>query len=108
MVRGVAVSQSTGQPVTNEEVALGVVTYNEDGKTYRWAIEWDEQGHLRHSGHPDATGAFTIDASPGTYVLLGSPTQLGTTAQASGVDLIFKVVAGQTIDLGKIELLTEP
>jgi len=104
VVRGVLIDESTGQPVLNERVVLGVVDYDEDGKPVGYEIEAKEGGLLRYA-YTDTTGAFIIETQPGTYVLVspgGSPLDK-IARDDTGTALIIKVNAGQSVDLGKIQ-----
>lgn len=104
IVHGVVINESTGQPVTNTRVALGIVEYDKDRNPVRYQISAKE-GKIENSAYTDATGAFTIEAPPDNYVLLspGGSTS-DKMARVSGTALIIEVAVGQTVDLGKIPM----
>ena len=107
VVLGVLVDESTGQPVANERVVLAaVVEYDEEGGKFSASIEWGAQGELLRSAYTDTTGAFAIETPPGTYVLKspGGSLNDGVARDSAGKILIIRVDAGQTVDLGMINV----
>jgi hypothetical protein len=103
VVRGVLIDESTGQPVPDERVVLVIVKYDEGGTPVGYEIEF-KQGEVLRSARTDETGAFVVEAQPGTYALVspgGSPLD-SIARDAIGTVVIVKVDAGQTVNLGQI------
>lgn len=100
VVHGVLIDKNTGQPVLDVRVALGLVEYDENGAPTRYEVSTDRMAHT------DDTGAFAIEAQPGTYVIVspgGSPLDKIARDDA-GAALLVEVMAGQTVDVGKIQI----
>ena len=105
VVRGVVVDESTGQAMVDLQVSLGLIEYDEDGKPFRIHCS-AVGGRLARSAYTNITGAFTIEAPPGTYALKspGCSTFDRIARDGTGAALIIEVDAGQTIDLGMINV----
>ena len=108
VVRGVLIDKSTGQPVVDERVALATVTeFDEDKNSFSMAVTWDEQGEIMYSAYTDATGAFVVEAPPGTYVLVSPGGSLNDRiARIDDTTVLFiNIEAGQIIDVGEVQML---
>lgn len=107
-VRGVLTDKTTGQPVSNERVALAIAIVKE-GKVTFSALTVDVLNPEKtlSSVLTDEKGAFIIATAPGTYVLesiKGFPSNQVLRASDSSTLLIIRVNAGETVELGEIQL----
>ena len=103
-VRGFVVDPEDGQPVSGQRVVLA--SYELVGEHVKYTVRWDAQGDVVNSAETDTTGAFSIDAPVGSYVLITQGSGLEGMAYSSetGKVLFIEALANRTVDVGKVQL----
>lgn len=107
VIHGVLVDQSGGQPVSDEFLLLGTITYDKN-RQLLWGYISDQEGSLYRirGAYTDAKGVFRIETPPGSYGLAARQLNLNSGLRIArdftGAVLIIKVEAGQTVDLSTI------
>lgn len=105
-VRGVLVDQESDQPVSGQLVVLASYELI-DEHDVKYKIEWNAQGEVVNSVETDASGAFSIEAPVGTYVLVspgGGIHDRMARVSMTGEVLFIEVLADQIVDLGEVQL----
>jgi len=102
-VRGVLVDRVTGQPVPDVRMTLGLAERDAQGQVSGYEVSASE-GTLLRSTVTDGSGAFSITAEPGEYVLVspGGTYDTKMARDASGMAIVLFVEAGQEVDLGSV------
>ncbi len=106
VVRGVLTDKGSAQPLSGVRVALGTAEYDANGQPAGYEVS-AEAGELLRSAYTGADGAFAIEAPAGVYVLVspGGSTTDQIARDAGGTALMIEVEAGQTVELGTIEMV---